>query len=49
VHAPFTHAWLVHDAAFCQAPADEQVCGCWPVHFTCPGAQLPWHAPETQV
>jgi hypothetical protein len=34
VHEPLTQAWLVHAVPFCQVPVDEQVCGCWPLHWT---------------
>jgi hypothetical protein len=49
VHAPETQAWLEQAVAFCQDPAAEQVCGCWPLHAVWDGAHTPWQAPATQV
>ena len=49
VHAPPTHAWLVHEPALCHVPDPPHVWGCWPAHCTCPGAHTPWHDPETHV
>jgi hypothetical protein len=30
-------------------PVPLHVCGCWPLHVTCPGAHTPWQDPETHV
>ena len=49
MHAPFTQAWLVQAPALCHVPVALQVCGCWPLHCTCPGPHTPWHDPDTQV
>jgi hypothetical protein len=40
----------VHAAPLlCQLPDALQFCGCDPVQWVWPGAQLPAHAPPTQV
>jgi hypothetical protein len=49
VHAPETQAWFEQAVPFCHDPAAEQVCGCCPLHWVCPGAQTPWHEPDTHV
>jgi hypothetical protein len=33
----------------CQLPVALQLCGCWPLHCTWPGAHEPWHVPLTHV
>jgi hypothetical protein len=46
-----TQVWLLQaPPLFCQVPdAALQLCGCWPLQVTCPGAHVPVHVPPMQV
>ncbi len=45
VHAPDTHAWLVHDTAVPQVPVGLHVCTPLPEQRVAPGKHTPVHDP----
>jgi hypothetical protein len=49
VHAPFTHAWLVHATTALQLPVALQVWTPSPEHCTAPGAHTPVQLPAEQA
>jgi hypothetical protein len=49
VHAPLTHAELVHGAAVPQVPFDWHVCTPLPEHWVAPGVQTPVQEPLTHA
>jgi hypothetical protein len=50
VQALPTQVWLTHDVAAFQVPVAPHVCCCVrPLHWTSPGAHVPWQAATPDV